>query len=249
MLALVTGASSGIGKATAYKLAEKGYSLILMARRSDRLQNLKVEIEQKYSVSVHAVTIDIRQISELEKWVNSNDHLLTKLDILINNAGLAKGVAKVQDARLDDWAQMIDTNVNGLIAMTRLLVPFMLQNKKGHIVNMGSVAGRWSYTGGSVYCGTKHFVKAFTEALRQDIVGSSIRVTNIEPGLVETEFSEVRLEDREKAKAVYQGMTPLSAQDIADTIMWCLDRPPHVNIQELVIFPTDQASVQLVHRK
>lgn len=246
--ALISGASSGIGQATAQNLAEKKYSLILVARRLDRLEKLKSELEKKYSVQVVIAQLDVRSLDQVKHFVESHYELLAQLNVLVNNAGLAKGADKVQNADIVHWEQMISTNINGLIYMTRLLVPMMIANQAGHIVNIGSVAGLYTYTGGSVYCGTKFFVRAFSEAIRQDLVGTKIRVTNIEPGMVNTEFSLVRLDDAVKAENVYKGMTPLQAKDIADTIGWCIDRPAHVNIQELVIYPTDQAAVGLVHR-
>jgi len=256
MIALITGATAGIGEATAKLLWQNGYSVILTGRRAQRLQKLKSELlaskSQKDSVQasswVETFDFDIQDSKQVEKFLKANDKILSGLDVLVNNAGLARGTDKIQDGQLQDWEQMIDTNVKGLLYMTRGVLPHLLKNKKGHIVNIGSVAGRWTYPGGAVYCATKFAVRALSEGLRQDLLGSNIRVSNIEPGMVETEFSEVRFQDSEKAKKVYQGMKPLAAQDIADTILWCLQRPAHVNIQELVIYPTDQAAIGLVHR-
>jgi NADP-dependent 3-hydroxy acid dehydrogenase YdfG len=247
--ALVTGASSGIGLATAQNLAQANYSLILVARRLDRLELIKSEIERKFAVQVQIAQLDVRSLEQIQQFIEKHRELLAQVSVLINCAGLAKGANKVKNANIAHWEQMISTNINGLIYMTRLMLAFMLNQAQGHIVNIGSVAGLYTYTGGSVYCGTKFFVRAFSEALRQDLLGTQIRVTNIEPGMVNTEFSLVRLDDQTKADQVYQGMTPLTAQDIADTISWCIGRPSHVNIQELVIFPTDQAAVGMVHRK
>ena len=247
-LALITGATAGIGKACAYGLAKKGYSLALTGRRKDRLEDIKADLEKQYDTSVHCLSFDIQSKKQCLQAFEANSPLFQSMSLLINNAGLACGVAPADEASLDDWDTMIDTNIKGLLYMTRLSLPFLKENKDSHIVNIGSVAGRWTYPGASVYCSTKFAVRAISEGLRLDLNGSGIRVTNIEPGMVETEFSEVRLKDQQKAKAVYEGMTPLKASDIADSILWCLDRPTHVNIQELVIFPTDQASVNLVHR-
>lgn len=247
--ALVSGASSGIGQATAINLAKEGYSLILIARRLERLEKFKTELESKFSSTVIISQVDVRSLDQVKKFFDDHKEKLAKLNVLVNNAGLAKGADKVQNADIAHWEQMIDTNIKGLIYMTRLIVPLMINNLNGHIVNIGSVAGLYTYPGGSVYCGSKFFVRAFSEALRQDLLGTNIRVTNVEPGMVETEFSLVRLDDEQKAQSVYKGMTPLSAQDIADTITWCIGRPAHVNIQEIVIFPTDQAAVGLVHRR
>lgn len=240
--ALITGASSGIGAATARALAQQGVSLILVARR---LEQLKVLAESLRQVEVRILDLDIR--SDLRPLKNIPE--INLVDILINNAGLAKGVDKFQDAKLEDCEQMFATNVDGLMKVTRLVLPAMIKNRKGHVVNVGSVAGRWVYPGGAVYCATKFAVRALSEGLRMDLAGTGVRVTNIEPGMVATEFSNVRLGDDEKAKVVYSGMNPLLAEDIAETIVWSLSRPQHVNIQEMVIFPTDQSAIGMVHRK
>jgi len=250
MYALITGASSGIGKASAFKLAEAGYQLILVARRTERLIQIQNEIKTLYpSIDVRVMRCDLTSKEQIELLTETLFSEISYLDILINNAGLALGVDKVQDANLNDWEKMLSTNVTGLFYLTRLVLPKMLEKQSGHIINIGSVAGRWTYPGGAVYCASKAAVKSFTEGLRLDLIGTSIRVTIIEPGMVETEFSEVRLKDKLKAKAVYENMTPLTGLDIANTILWCIQQPPHVNIQEIVIFPTDQAGVGYVHRK
>ncbi len=243
--ALVTGASSGIGQATARALAEKKINLILLARRRDRLEELAKDLRTHHNVDIQIVVLDLAD----PKTFVALQTLPSTIDILINNAGLAKGIEKVQDAKLEDWQSMIDTNVSGLLRVTRALLPKMILAGRGHIVNVGSVAGRWVYPGGAVYCASKFAVRAISEGLRMDLLGTPIRVTNIEPGMVETEFSEVRLNSQERAKSVYKGMTPLSAVDVAETILWSLSRPAHVNIQELVIMPTDQAAIGLVHRR
>lgn len=185
----------------------------------------------------------------MNKSLQSLGDSLSSLDVLINNAGLARGTDKVFEASIEDWNEMLDTNVKGLLYLTRALLPNFIKNKRGHVINLGSVAGRWVYPGGSVYCASKFAVRAISEGMRLDLLGTPIRVTNIEPGMVETEFSEVRFRDKKKAKAVYQGFEPLMASDIAECAWWSLSRPPHVNIQELVVFPTAQASVASVHRK
>lgn len=244
-LALITGATAGIGKATAQLLAQKNYELILIGRRQERL----IELQKKLKTTSHIFSLDVQNRSEIEKWSQQNQNLLQKVEILVNSAGLARGVEKLQDSSATDWDEMIDTNIKGLLYLTRSVLPFMIQNNKGHIVNLGSVAGRWVYPKGAVYCATKYAVTALSEGLRMDLLGHPIRVTNIEPGMVNTEFSEVRLRSKDKASLVYQGMTPLSAEDIAETIVWCLERPKHVNIQELVIYPTDQVAVGQVHRQ
>ncbi len=247
--ALVTGASSGIGEATAKLLAKNGCHLILIARRYDKLNSLKEKILLQFpDLQIHAFALDLRDRNELSKCIQENQNIFYQVQILINNAGLAKGVESVQNAQWADWETMIDTNITSLMSLTQLLLPHLMQQKISHIVNLGSVAGRWVYPGGAVYCATKFAVRAFTEGLRMDLLGSTVRVTNIEPGMVETEFSEVRLQDKEKAKKVYENMKPLSAFDIAQNIVWCLKQPEHVNIQELVIYPQAQAHVGQVHR-
>lgn len=244
--AVVTGASSGIGRAIARRLAAQGLDLVLVARRENRLKELKSEIlASGAAVQLEIKTLDIRDRGAVMAFANS----LSGVDVLINNAGLAKGIARMQDGSCDDWEDMINTNIKGLLYFTRALLPAMVQAGHGHIVNVGSVAGRWVYPGGAVYCATKFAVAALSEGLRMDLLGTGVRVTNIEPGMVETEFSEVRLGDKERAKSVYRGMKPLTGEDVAETVLWCLQRPAHVNVQELVLFPTDQAAVQQVYRR
>lgn len=247
--ALITGASAGIGEATAFVLAERGYNLILVARREDRLKNISDEIQKLFQVRVDTLVCDVKNREQINSLVKENKKLFSEITVLINSAGLASGVDAMPEAKLEDWDEMIDTNVKGLLYWTRMILPFMLEKNSGHIVNLGSVAGHWVYPGGGVYCATKFAVRAISEGLRMDLKGSPVRVTNIEPGMVETEFSLVRLKDSEKAKAVYQGMQALKAKDIAECILWSIERPPHVNIQELVVFPTDQAAVGQVARK
>lgn len=249
-LAWITGATSGIGAATARSLVKSGYDVVLTGRRETRLQELKNELQKINSrAGVFTVCFDLQSRAQCEHAIQENQALAKQTTVLINNAGLAKGVDPMPEANLSDWEQMIDTNVKGLLYMTRLLLPFIKNNQQGHIVNLGSVAGRWTYPGGGVYCATKFAVRALSEGLRLDLQGSGVRVTNVEPGMVETEFSIVRLADEAKAKKVYEKMTPLSADDIAETINWCLSRPAHVNIQELVIYPTDQAAIGQVVRR
>jgi 3-hydroxy acid dehydrogenase / malonic semialdehyde reductase len=242
--ALITGASAGIGAATARAFAAQKVNLVLVARRLERLRDLAQEIEKEYGVQVKTAALDVRDLGALKRIPD-----LDKIDILVNNAGLARGADKFQDAKLEDLEEMMATNVNGLIRVTREVLPHMIKNGRGHIVNLGSVAGRWVYPGGAGYCASKFAVRAISEGLRMDLLGTPIRVTNIEPGMVETEFSEVRFQNKDKAKSVYKGMTPLTPEDIAETIVWSVSRPAHVNIQELVIFPTDQGAIQHVHRR
>lgn len=242
--ALVTGATAGIGRAITDLLVNSEWNVVVTGRRQDRL----AELQATYGDRVTSLSFDVSDRSSCERAFAEHKSVLSQVSVLVNNAGLARGVEAMPDANIDDWEQMIDTNIKGLLYMTRLCLPFIKKNKPGHIVNIGSVAGRWSYPGGGVYCGTKFAVRAMTEGLRMDLNGQDIRVTNISPGMVETEFSQVRLEDESKAEKVYQGMTPLEANDIAECVMWALQRPKHVNIQELVVFPTEQAAVGQVHR-
>ncbi len=247
--AFITGATSGIGKATAYLLAEKGWNLILNSRSQDSLLKLSEDIKSKFKIEVDVLPFDVSDRKQCEDIFETHKSVVSKMSVLINNAGLARGVDPMDQGVLDDWDQMIDTNIKGLLYMTRLSLPFLKKNKSGHIVNIGSVAGRWTYPGGGVYSSTKFAVRALTESLRMDLHGIGVRVTNISPGLVETNFSMVRLKNKEKAEAIYKGYTPLSPNDIAESIEWSLSRPKHVNIQEMVIFPTDQASVTQVNRR
>jgi NADP-dependent 3-hydroxy acid dehydrogenase YdfG len=244
---LITGASSGIGEATARAFAAAGKDLILTARRFEKLEEVAAGIEKEFGRKVRVFELDVSDRAAVSKWVEAEKALLAKVTVLVNNAGLAKGLSTLQAGNPEDWDVMIDTNIKGLLYMTRALLPFLIQSK-GHIVNMGSVAGYWAYAKGNVYSATKFAVRAITESLRIDLSGTGVRVTEIAPGMVETEFSQVRLGDAEKAKALYAGMRPLVAADIAEAIVWCAARPERINIQELVIYSTDQASPSLVHR-
>lgn len=244
-VAFVSGGTSGIGLETARSLWQEGYQVIICGRRSERL----AAIEKESKGRCRGFRLDVTRRQEVEKFVQEQGELLQNLEVIVNNAGLARGRDPFPTASLDDFEVMISTNVMGLLYVTKSLLPFLIKKNQGHIINIGSVAGRWVYPGGSVYCASKFAVSALSEGLRMDLFGKRIRLTNIAPGMVETEFSLARFGDAEKARAVYQGMTPLTALDIAESILWCLKRPAHVNIQELVIFPTDQVSVTQVHRK
>ena len=246
---LVTGASAGIGRATALQLAAQQRELVLLARREDRLREVKDQALKAGSPRVSIFAVDVSNKDSIAQFSKTNSKLLERVSALINNAGLAAGTDKIQDARVSDWEVMMQTNVMGLLYLTHEVLPYLQRQPQADIVNLGSVAGRWTYPGAAVYCASKFAVRALTEGLRLDLMGHNIRVCNVEPGMVETEFSLVRLGSSEKAKAVYQNMTPLVAEDIAETICWVLSRPRHVNIQELIIYPTDQAGVGFVTRR
>jgi len=242
----VTGATSGIGAACARQFAQKKYPVVLNGRRLDRL--LQMEKELGAHTEIFLAPFDVTDRDQMQEWFQKNAALTARVGILVNNAGLARGSDPVQTADEKDWEEMIDTNVTALFSMTKKFVPQFVKNRSGHVINIGSVAGRWAYPGGAVYCATKFAVRAFSEGLRMDVASSGVRVTNIEPGMVETEFSEVRFRDSDKAKKVYEGMQPLTAENIADSVVWAAEQPLHVNIQELVIFPTAQGSIRDVHR-
>lgn len=247
--ALITGATAGIGWATAEALSSAQFHILAIGRREDRLHELKKTLLDKNpQIKVKTIVLDVTDRNQVDDFFKNEKDILSKVEVLVNNAGLAKGVDKMQDAMLSDWDEMIDTNVKGLLYMTRGVLEHMMSKNSGHIVNMGSVAGRFTYPGGGVYCATKFAVRALSEGLRFDLMGTKIRVTNIEPGMVNSEFSMVRMGDQQKADQVYAGMTPLTPKDISETILWCVQRPAHVNIQELVIYPTEQASVGYVSR-
>jgi NADP-dependent 3-hydroxy acid dehydrogenase YdfG len=246
--AIITGASSGIGSAIAVQFAELGIRLLLTARRKERLEALSQELEKKFEIPVSTFAFDVSNRAACEQFVS--EIASEPIDILINNAGLALGVDPVNSANLDDWETMIDTNVKGLLFMTRLISPKMVQQKSGHIVNMGSIAGHEAYRGGSVYCASKHAVSAITSSMKMDLTGTGVRVSMVSPGMVETDFSNIRFHgDIERAKKVYEGMTPLSAEDIADLVTFIVTRPPHVDIMDILVYPTAQSSSYLVHRE
>ncbi len=246
MTALITGATSGIGKALSLLLASKGHSLLICGRRRERLKALEKQCRKLGSPSVKSLGFDVQDPKACDEYLNPLN--LRGIEVLVNNAGLARSIDPLQQGQVQHWEEMINTNIKGLLYVTRKVLPEMMTHGRGHIVNVGSVAGRWVYPGGAVYAATKFAVRALSEGLRMDLLGTGLRVSNIEPGMVETEFSQVRLGDPGAAASVYRGMKPLTAEDIAEVIMWCLERPPHVNIQEVVVYPTDQASVTHVHR-
>ena len=246
---LITGATSGIGKAIALRLAKEKYDLILTGRRNERLEELKKEIERDYEVNVWTLCFDVRIYEQVEKALNSLPDEWKPIDILINNAGLAAGFSPVHTALLSDWEQMIDTNIKGLLYVTRVVSPAMVARKSGHIINLGSIAGKTVYPNGAVYCATKHAVQALSEGMRMDFLPYGIRVTEICPGAVETEFSLIRFKgDQQRADQVYKGFTPLIAEDIAEAVYFAVSQPPHVNIQHILIMPTAQADATMIHR-
>jgi len=244
-IVLITGASSGIGRASAKHFAQLGARLILMARRQERLEALAKELE----VETLSIRLDMRDKEAIFEVVETLPEPWRKIDILLNNAGAALSSDKVQDADIDGWDDMIQTNFRGLLYMTRAVLGGMVARDSGHIINIGSTAGHACYPGGNVYSATKHAVRALSESLRIDLLGKAIRVTEIDPGCVETEFSEVRWKDKEKAKRFYSDFTPLTPEDIADAIVYCATRPLHVNISEMIIYPTDQASPNHIYKR
>jgi 3-hydroxy acid dehydrogenase/malonic semialdehyde reductase len=249
---LITGASSGIGASCAHVLAKEGnYRLILCARREDRLVQLKNELQESISgLEVHTFVLDVRNREDVLNSIHNLPAEWKNIDVLINNAGLSQGLDALQDGNLDDWDRMIDTNVKGLLYVTKAVTPLLKLSNNAHIVNIGSIAGKEVYPNGNVYCATKHAVDALNKAMRIDLLPFGIKVTAINPGMVETEFSEVRFHgDKERAKNVYNGLTPLRGEDIAETIAFVLSRPAHVNINDLLIMPTAQANGTIVNRK
>lgn len=241
-IVLITGATSGIGKACAQKFAQNQYNLILTGRRLERLQALKSDFESEFKIKVHILAFDVRSREAVSKAIGSLSAVWKKIDVLINNAGLAAGLDPIQSGNIDDWEQMIDTNIKGLLFISRSVIPLMLEQKKGHIINIGSIAGKEVYPKGNVYCASKHAVDAITKGMRVDLLEHGIKVTQIAPGLVETEFAIVRLKDEDAATQVYEGYQPLRGKDIAEVTYYATTMPAHVNINDLLIMPTAQAS-------
>lgn len=248
-IALITGATSGIGEACARKFAEGGYNLILTGRRGDKLEAIKAELEAA-GTKVKNLVFDVRDAEAAKVAMDSLNGEWQTIDVLINNAGLALGLEKEYEGNLDEWNTMIDTNIKGLLTMTRLIVPRMIERNEGHVINIGSVAGDAAYAGGNVYCATKAAVKAITDGLRIDVAESAVRVTNLKPGLVETHFSNVRFRgDDERADNVYKGIKPLVGDDIADVAFYAASAPKHVQIAEVLILATHQASGSVIYRE
>jgi 3-hydroxy acid dehydrogenase / malonic semialdehyde reductase len=246
-IALITGATSGIGEATARLLTKNNFSLILCGRRKDRLEKLKDELSKETKVTT--LSFDVRNREEVKREINSLTGDWKNIDVLINNAGNAHGLDPIQSGNINDWDAMIDINVKGLLYVSREIIPGMTERRSGHIINLGSIAGKEVYGNGNVYCASKFAVDALTKGMRIDLNPFGIKVTTIQPGLVETEFSLVRYKgDQEKAAAAYKGMQPLRGEDIADLILFSLTRPSHVVVADLVVFPTAQASATVVKR-
>jgi len=249
-IAFITGASAGIGRSCAWAFAKEGAKVLMCGRRADRLKAFEAALKKEFHVPVHHFALDVRDQPAVEKALASLPAAWQAIEVLVNNAGLSRGLAKLHDGLLSDWEEMIDTNLRGLLYVSRAVIPGMVERGSGHIINIGSIAGHEVYPGGNVYCATKFAVRALSKGVRLDLNGTPIRVSEVAPGMVETEFSLVRFHgDTERAGRVYQGLTPLSPDDIADAVVWCATRPPHGNVSEVVVMPTAQASTTVVHRK
>lgn len=249
-IVLISGATAGIGEACALEFAAKNYNIIITGRRSERLDDLQKRLEDEFNIEVFSLNFDIRNQPEVAKAISQIPEKFRNIDILINNAGLAAGVNPIDAGVLADWEAMIDTNVKGLLYLSKEIIPIMKANRKGHIINIGSVAGKMAYPNGNVYCGTKSAVQAITEGMRIDLLPYGIKVTQVAPGAVETEFSIVRLKgDKEAAKNVYKGYKPLTAKDIADVVMYTASVPAHVNINDILVMPAAQANAYIYNRE
>ncbi len=248
-IAFITGASSGIGLACAHLFAQNGYHLILVARRLSKLQEIAQELKQKYAIQTHITQLDVRNNEQVKETINNLPSQWQTIDVLINNAGLAKGLGKFYEGHIDHWDQMIDTNIKGLLYISRAISPLMIKNRNGHIINIGSIAGKEVYDNGNVYCSTKHAVDALNRSMRIELAEHNVKVSAVNPGAVETEFSIVRFDgDKDRAKNVYQGFDNLTAQDIAETVYWICSRPAHVNINDIIIMPSAQPRAGIIHR-
>jgi len=249
-IVFITGASSGIGKATAYAFAKNGANVIITARRKNLIDEIAEDIKSKYGVKVLSLQLDVRDKNQVLQVVNSLPNDWKNIDILINNAGLARGLNKFYEDDPNGWDEMIDTNVKGLLFVTHAILPGMIERKFGHIINIGSIAGHEAYPKGAVYCATKHAVDAITRSIRMDTIDKNILVSTIDAGLVETNFSNIRFNgDTEKSKQVYRGLKPLTGEDVADAIIYCASRPAHVNIAEITLLAARQASATIVYRE
>lgn len=249
-IVFITGASSGIGKATAHAFAAEGAKLLLAARREDRLKDEVEALIAAGATEVQTMTLDVTKRVSVEAFLDALPAAWKAIEVLVNNAGLSRGLDKLYEGKADDWEEMIETNVMGLLYVSRAVVPGMVERGTGHVVNLGSTAGELTYPGGAVYCASKAAVRSINDGLRQDLLGTAVRVTTVDPGMVETAFSEVRFHgDKERAAKVYQGVTPLTPEDVADAIVWAVTRPAHVNIARILLTPVDQANSLLFNRK
>jgi len=249
-IVFITGASSGIGRSCARAFAVQGAKLILAARRAERLDELSSGLKTEHGSEVHVLKLDVRDANAVRRSIGGLPQGWRDIAVLVNNAGLSRGLAKLHEGKLEDWEEMIDTNLKGLLYVSLAVIPGMVARGRGHVINIGSIAGHEVYPLGNVYNATKFGVRALTKGLRLDLNGTGLRVTSVDPGMTETEFSLVRFRgDSERAGKVYQGFTPLSPDDIADAVVYCATRPPHVDVAEIVVMPTDQASTTLVHRR
>lgn len=249
-IVFITGTTSGIGKASAYAFAEQGANIIICARRINLVNKIAEDICKKFNVKVHPFKLDVSKRDEVNKAIQALPEDFKKIDILINNAGVGRGLNKFYEDNPDGWEEMIDTNIKGLLYVTHFILPGMIERKSGHIINIGSIAGHEAYPKGAVYCASKHAVDAITRSLRMDIIDKNILVSTIDSGLVETEFSKVRFYgDEEKAKNIYKGLTPLTGEDVAEAIIFCATRPAHVNIAEITLLAARQASATVVYRE
>jgi 3-hydroxy acid dehydrogenase/malonic semialdehyde reductase len=249
-IVFITGASAGIGAACARAFAQEGVRLLLAARRIDRLNEMTPALKQAGAADVHAFALDVQQNTAVTAAIENLPEEWKPVDVLVNNAGLSRGLDKLYAGQVEDWEEMIDTNVKGLLYVTRAVVPGMVERGSGHVINMGSTAGEMTYPSGAVYCATKAAERAINDGLRQDLLGTPVRVTSIDPGMVETDFSLVRFRgDDERAAKVYQNITPLSPEDVADAMVWAASRPPHVNIARVSMTSIDQANSMMFNRK
>jgi NADP-dependent 3-hydroxy acid dehydrogenase YdfG len=249
-IVFVTGASSGIGAATALAFATEGARLLLAARRADRLAKVAAAVTERGAEAVHTISLDVRDGKAVQKAIDALPAEWAAIDILVNNAGLSRGLEKLYQGKIEDWEEMIDTNVKGLLYVTRAVVPGMVERGRGHVINLGSTAGELTYPGGAVYCATKAAERAINDGLRQDMLGTPIRVTTVDPGMVKTDFSLVRFHgDQERAASVYKNIQPLNAEDVAEVIVWAASRPEHVNIARVLLTPVQQANSLLFHRE
>jgi 3-hydroxy acid dehydrogenase/malonic semialdehyde reductase len=249
MIAFITGATAGIGKSTALEFAKHGYNLVITGRRQERLTELKAELEKTHQIKVIDLCFDVREEAQVNAAIDALPADFKKIDVLVNNAGLAAGLSTIQDGNTSHWERMIDTNIKGLLYVSKRISNLMIANKKGHIINVGSIAGKEVYANGNVYCATKHAVDALNKGMRIDLLPHGIKVSAVNPGMVETDFSLVRFDgDVERAKKVYENLVPLKPEDIAETIYWMASRPAHVNINDVIIMPTIQANTTTMIR-